>query len=223
MVESFLNTILRFTLLACAFPRSQYLISPLQDVAVVTKQFFAPPFLQKHFPWCDSIVCDATLIMVQAFDTLTHLFIVCDMCKVAPGLWRVFSVVAVIWTVHSVTCQATKKSTATLFVEFFKSIIVSESYTFFLSRIRQQEQAMANCSEHKASDFRGAHMLMVFRVSMDQSHPARKAAQQLSARNLTTWQIWYVLITTVIAIIFPLTFSIMIIIIIFNITTTTNI
>jgi hypothetical protein len=60
----------------------------------------------------------------QGFDTLTHLRIIADMCERSPHLWVEFTVVAVVWTLHSVACQVTGKSTATLFVEFFKKAMV---------------------------------------------------------------------------------------------------
>jgi hypothetical protein len=62
-------------------------------------------------------------VLLQGFDTATHFAIVADVCAAHPRLWTHVGAVALVWALHSLICQVTRKSTATLFVEGFKSVL----------------------------------------------------------------------------------------------------
>ena len=56
-------------------------------------------------------------MLLQGFDTATHFAIVTDVCAAHPRLWTNGGAGARVWALHSLICQVTRKSTATLFVE----------------------------------------------------------------------------------------------------------
>jgi len=59
----------------------------------------------------------------QGLDTATHFGIIWDLCGWAPALAPTGGYTAALWLAHTAACQATRKSTATLFVEAFKAAL----------------------------------------------------------------------------------------------------
>jgi len=86
-------------------------------------------------------------VFLQGFDTLTHLMIVIDLTKLDSRCLSIFVYTFLIWVIHAVGNQVTRKSTATLFVEAFK-IITGENKNGWSSLISKS----AALDNHKSAD-----------------------------------------------------------------------